>query len=640
MRIRVLAAAVCTTFTLALTGCTLANTATSTPVPFSTISGHAMGGQQPLSGSTIYVMQASSGSQPTILNGSGTVTDGGGGFSLSGTYSCAGAGNQLYLLAVGGNPGLAAGTNNTHIALITALGPCPSTAGDLSASYPRVTINEATTVAAAYAFAPFSTGPKAISLGRFGGGAGYGANMQTALSLVSPVTGFTYSTTPSGNGTVPLATINTLANIISACVNTDGTIAAKNSGPPATAATPCYTLFNAAPNKAGTIPTDTFTALLNMAQNPGFVFDSFGQGSNIGNLYTLTSPSAPFQPSLTTQPSDLTLEVTYTGGGLSGAQTRPRTVAVDTVGNIWTINTNNTVSEMNYLGAPVSPAGGYTGVSAAPLAPAFNLPVALAGDLSGAMGVIDQGSNAGNGSIRTINQAGAVQSYYAGLNSPVDVTALSNGSSSYAIAGNANNVYALTQNGTTFNVTSATNAALNQPVAITFDGSKIYVANATGNALSTFTVSANTLTFGNTYTSSDSGVQASIVANPAGSSVWVSVVSSNSNNTTGVSRFQNGAFTGPFNNPSQVNHSSSLAVSQAGNIWVTSAGANQSPIYVLNDAGTNISGFHGLVTDVVPTAIAIDSFGNVWFRNANDGTLRELIGSAAPATAPIVNAYN
>ena len=44
---------------------------------------------------------------------------------LTGDYTCT-PGQQVYILATGGNPGLPAGTNNPALALIAVLGTCPS----------------------------------------------------------------------------------------------------------------------------------------------------------------------------------------------------------------------------------------------------------------------------------------------------------------------------------------------------------------------------------------------------------------------------------------------------------------------------------------------------------------------------------
>ena len=59
--------------------------------------------------------------------------------------------------------------------------------------------------------------------------------------------------TPGGNGVIPAATINSLANLLVPCSN---------------AANLCPALFALAPDSAGNPPADTVQALLNINRNP------------------------------------------------------------------------------------------------------------------------------------------------------------------------------------------------------------------------------------------------------------------------------------------------------------------------------------------------------------------------------------
>ena len=69
--------------------------------------------------------------------------------------------------------------------------------------------------------------------------------------------GVALPTTPNGNGVVPQATIDTLADILGACVN--------SAGP---SSTPCSMLFANAMN-GNSQPAETATAAINIAHNPG-----------------------------------------------------------------------------------------------------------------------------------------------------------------------------------------------------------------------------------------------------------------------------------------------------------------------------------------------------------------------------------
>jgi hypothetical protein len=85
-----------------------------------------------------------------VAFGTPVVSDGGGNFNLTGTYICPAAPNdQVYLVATGGDPG---GGTNANLALMAA----PGTYSGLS-SGSFISINEVTTVAAAYALSGFMT---------------------------------------------------------------------------------------------------------------------------------------------------------------------------------------------------------------------------------------------------------------------------------------------------------------------------------------------------------------------------------------------------------------------------------------------------------------------------------------------------
>ena len=115
--------------------------------------GRVFGGQQPISGSSIQLFAPGTtgyGSASIPLLNTPVTSDANGNFSLTGTYTCPSSSTPVYMYVQGGNPGLAAGTNNTSIALMGLLGFC----GDLTPSTYLV-VNEMTTVAAVWTLAPF-----------------------------------------------------------------------------------------------------------------------------------------------------------------------------------------------------------------------------------------------------------------------------------------------------------------------------------------------------------------------------------------------------------------------------------------------------------------------------------------------------
>ena len=206
-----------------LTGCGAGFQDAAAPTSSSlAVSGSVHGGQQPVSEAHIYLYAVS-----TTASSNGTtstsllktpgyvVSDDNGNFSITDDYTCP-SGAYVYLLATGGNPGLGSGTNNSKIALGAGLGPC-----SLLQSSSYYSVNELTTVAMAYSLAAFSTTETSIgSTSAFA--VGIGNAFTNIPNLVNPTTGVAVTKTAGKNGIVPTKTLNTLADILAACVNSDG----------------------------------------------------------------------------------------------------------------------------------------------------------------------------------------------------------------------------------------------------------------------------------------------------------------------------------------------------------------------------------------------------------------------------------
>ena len=296
-----LSAAISLLATISILGCGGVN---RTPVttPVSTLAGSSLrgvvkGGQQPISGATIQLYQVGtsgdgSGAAPL---GSSTTTSQTGGFSITGDYTCPGSNPEVYLLATGGNPGLGSGTNNTAIDLIAALGSCNSLNSNTF-----INLNEVTTVAAVAALLPYMTAPASIGSGTSDASA-LAAAFTLAAQYASTTTGAAPGASVPAGDAVPSTLINSLADIISACVNSTGGVAGDGSN--------CGTLFTDATPSGGAAPTDVATALLNILNNPT---------SDLASLYTLLPSAAPFEPALSAAPSSwgVGLISTPTGGAL------------------------------------------------------------------------------------------------------------------------------------------------------------------------------------------------------------------------------------------------------------------------------------------------------------------------------------
>jgi hypothetical protein len=257
----------------------------------SALTGTVRGGSQPISGSQVYLYAVSTsqdaGPASPLLNSPGYVTTlSDGSFSLAGDFTCP-AGAYVYLLAKGGNPGLASGTNNAEIALAAGLGLCSAIT-----SSTHVSLNEVTTVATAYSLAAYASSETNIGANNAVANT-LGSAFANIPELIDMGTGYALTTNASG-GIVPQATIDSLANALAACVSSDGT------------GTLCSSLMTAA-NVTGAngTPVDTFQAALKIAQNPTV---------NVQGIFNLPPSGSPFQPNLSAKPNDWTVSVTYPGG--------------------------------------------------------------------------------------------------------------------------------------------------------------------------------------------------------------------------------------------------------------------------------------------------------------------------------------
>jgi hypothetical protein len=253
------------------------------PLVAGSLRGNIHGGEQPIAGAQIQLFAAG-----TTGNGMGEIalleqpvmSDANGNFSITGDYTCPSSSSQLYMVAKGGNPGLTPSTSsNPAIALMAALGPCSLHGGQYTLDPDSViSINEVTTVASVYALVAFIDGD-GDDLGASGENLNGLANaFQKVKSLVDTSSG---AALPGADQ----ATINTLGDILAACVNSDGTGAA------------CSMLFASSP-PGRTEPPDTMLAIYEIVTNPT---------NQVSVLYGLVPASPPFQPTLAEAPNDWTL---------------------------------------------------------------------------------------------------------------------------------------------------------------------------------------------------------------------------------------------------------------------------------------------------------------------------------------------
>jgi hypothetical protein len=258
--------------------------------------GSVFGGQQPIANAVIQlyaVGTAGDGSAARPLLSKEVVTDGSGRFDLTGLYDCTGV-SEVYVTAMGGEPSL--NLSNPEIALMTALGAC----GSLT-SATVIEVNELTTAAATNALSRYMRSATEVGSG-VGDAGSLTAAFVLAGELVNTATGTAPGAdVPTGYG-VPVEEINTLADIVAACVNSAGGAAGDGS------ACGDFFLWTTPPN--GAQPTNTVTALHDLALYPGL---------NSRSLFGLISAEPVFQPVLSEAPANfaVALETVVVDGPLS-----------------------------------------------------------------------------------------------------------------------------------------------------------------------------------------------------------------------------------------------------------------------------------------------------------------------------------
>ena len=324
------------------------------------IQGTAHGGQQPVVGAALQLYAANPGAYggPTapLLPAGSFVTNSGGGFNISGQYTCPTPDAPVYLVASGGNPGLSA--NNPNLAEMAALGSCSALKANAATTF--IQMNELTTVGAVYALAPFMSGV-----------ANLGTSPQNSLglnlafadvnALVNNATGAASGPALPAGATLPVAELNTLADILATCINSAGGTAGDQSA--------CGKLFSAATPSGGAAPTDTVTAALDIVQHPG---------QNVALLFGRVPPGSPFQPTLSSAPNDWTLAVTYRSIYISA----PSAVAIDAAANVWITNPGTgSATEFSHAGNNIN-----SQIS-------LGYPSAIAIDATGAPWVTDKSDN-------------------------------------------------------------------------------------------------------------------------------------------------------------------------------------------------------------------------------------------------------
>ena len=600
--------------------------------PIGNIQGTVHGGQAPVSGGHIYLYAASTtgyGTAATSLinstasnafeDGSGNyyvVTDANGNFALSGDYTCT-QGQAVYMVAVGGNPGLTGSVNNTAIVQMAGLGTCPA-AGNLAAQVPYLVINEVTTVAFAYAMSGFATTAFNVSSDATGATA-----MANAMANTSNIVNLQWGQAPAvangnPNSINPQAKLYALANIVAACVNT--------SSPTSPG---CANLFKFATTSTGTSATDESNALFNIAHN---------QAQNVGNIWSLTPSNPVFTPTLTSQPTDWTMPVIYTGlvsqpGVIINNQisSGPFNIVFDAKGNTWIGDRVKGVVEVGPQGAATTYNNGFGMVKGVAVSP-----------VDGTIWVSDFNNN----TVDVMNSAGTVlTAITTDLDGPI-LTAFSGNTSGRSLAYEANEtttgvvIFDTTTYGFKNFQTGANLANVNTPGWISVDNTGnawIPSTNTTyiGEVTSTERGNSGNFTFTSSETNGSPNSYSTVV--DSNGDIWLASITgtaaleeiqSGSSSVTGT--WTHGGMNGPYK----------LAVDGSNTIWISNANANTVSAF---RPTTNFGGGSWLATNGFSTSApggagcvvaAPDPSGNLWAANS-DGSVTQLLGLATPTAAPL-----
>jgi streptogramin lyase len=577
--------------------------------PGSAIVGNVHGGEQPVTGAHIYLFAANpagygspsismlNSTQPgveTDATGNYILTDLNGSFSISGDYTCT-AGQQVYLLALGGNPGLPPGETNQAIALMSAFGACPAGQTNFGSTIPYVSINEVTTVAAVYALSGFMTDATHVGYANTPGALQGIANaFRTVTNLVDLSTGAARLQSVPANGDVPQAEINSLANLLVSCVNSDGT-----SG--------CDPLFTNAPSPNGTAPTDTVVAALNIAHNPA---------ANVAGIYKASLASVAFTPTLTAAPNDWSVALTFHADSMVA----PYFPAIDSLGNVWVPGyIGNNLIEFDPTGKILSGGNGFIGGG-------LNLPYAIAIDAQDNAWVTNFGPiNASTVAKFSASGVSLISSPY-----PCDTACF------FPAFDAAQNLWISgTQRATVLRADGSVlkkfnTSAYDSGIAINSGG----VAWTIGQpgALYSLAVSGTLSTTSELITAT-SGNDLTSVAIDSADNVWYA---SNLNNSIGVSDKTGAAVStasgysgGGLKGPAQI------AIDGSNRVWVANReGSSLSAFTKTGVAITPTTGYQapGLSN---PRGLAIDASGNVWLTNFTANTITEFVGIATPSATPI-----
>jgi len=600
--IKIVASGLLTAMALLASGCVRSLNFGAGPAVW--IDGKVQTGRQPVAGAAIQLYAVGitgiqSAATPLLAapvitrkNGSFTITN----WNCTSNSAAYGTNPQLYVVAIGGNPGLGKGSNNSASAMMAALGPCDN----LNASSP-ISIDEVTTVASVYALAPFMA-----DFNHIGAQGASAVGLVNAFKTAGILANTTAGTAPGAglptNATAPVAEIYALSDLIASCIDSNGSDA------------DCAGLFAAATPPEGSAPADTIAAMLNIAHHPG---------SNVGLLFNMIPAIPPYEPALTTAPKDWTITLKFTGGGLSS----PTGIALDAQGDAWVANAGgNTVTELGSTGVLLTGATGYTDKKSI-----FGAQ-AIAVDKSGNVWIADTLLNS---VVELKVSNGAVQSSATytsgGISGPI---AIAIDSQSHVWVSNfaGGSVTELTSAGMPVGLSPLTaGGTLENPAGVAIDtAGDVWVTDNSASIVAEFANNQSLLS-GEGFTDNAILAPTAIVLDESGKA-WVA---DSGNNAISLFAANGNPLPASPISGGGLNMPAAVAVDGQGVVWVANPQTAGS-ISELAFRGVAIlsppTGFAVLNT---PSAIAVDASGSVWTANSGDNSVSEIVGLAAPTLTPI-----
>jgi hypothetical protein len=517
--------------------------------------------------------------------------------------------------------------------------------GVASRTVKSVAVNELTTVAAGYALAQFTTADSVA-----GPSPGLENAAATAFNLADPSTGKAgevVTNANNGDKNDTLATLGTLANIVSLCATG--------------VSVRCERFLTLATPPGGTTPGDTAEAVVNLARNPTL---------SPAELYALARSASVYEPVLAAPPTAWILVLLYTDTDLYASGR----IAIDAKGNVWsstnwepgTQDGSTSISVLDPVGtptfgSPISGGGMKGGAWGAAIAP---------GDGNVWMGSF------GGAKIVEYSPSGTILSPgdgYAngGLNHPQGIAVdqkgnvwIANNYGPESAPGQGNVV--VYPGGDPSKAIVITGGGLNHPFAVQIDGyGRAWVTNAgLGGAKLVGTRLAPLVgKFGGSVTvigpdfepTSFSPVESDSFKWPLGiavdsqNNVWVTNYFSNSITEVGSDGTVTGVYKLPPGTVPWAN-----AVDGSGRVWVAGfvrpsvlllCGADTSSCPPGSATGATLSPRLGFRSKAFQhfTSIQLDQAGNVWLSNnwsklvpPVGGTgIAQIVGAATPVCAPL-----